>query len=268
MTMAGPGRFADLWLRVLSALVLAGFGGAAIWLGGIWFLGLVALAVAFMLWELLRMLAPGMAQEAAIAMAALSGGVVILAAGHGPLPILLGAALPAALAFVLPQGARLWFALYGAGLVLAGEALVGLRDGFGLAGLAWLVLIVIASDVMGYFAGKALGGPKLWQRISPKKTWSGTVAGWVGAALVGVMFSGVLGPAAGLALVSVLVAMAGQAGDIVESALKRRAGVKDSSRLIPGHGGFLDRFDAMMAAALMVFLMEKLGLFAPAVAVG
>lgn len=273
-------RFADLRQRVLSGAALAAIGGGAVWLGGVWFLGFVALAVALMLWETLRMLAPGMASAAIAAMAAAGGAMVALTAGLGALAAAAGAALPVALAFLIPRGGRLWFALYGAALVLAGEALVGLRDGFGLAGLAWLVLVVVTSDIMGYFVGKALGGPKLWPRVSPKKTWSGAVAGWIGAAVVGLLFSGAFftgapfsggasGPSGwGLALISVLAAMAGQAGDILESALKRRAGVKDSSGLIPGHGGFLDRFDAMMAAALIVFAMERLGLFAPAVALG
>lgn len=265
MNMAAAGRFADLGPRVVSALVLLVLGGGAVWVGGNWFLGFVALSVALMLWELLRMLAPGRAVGVLVMLAALGGGAVIMTAGQGPLPILLGAALPVALTLALPPEPRPWFAFYGTMLVLAGEALVSLRGGVGLVGVIWLVLVVISSDVMGYFAGKALGGPKFWPRVSPKKTWSGTVAGWIGAAGVGALFAGSVaaaGGAAGLAVISVAVAMAGQAGDILESALKRRAGVKDSSGLIPGHGGFLDRFDAMMAAALMVFVLERLGLFA------
>jgi phosphatidate cytidylyltransferase len=93
---------------------------------------------------------------------------------------------------------------------------------------------VIASDVLGYFAGRILGGPKFWPRVSPKKTWSGTVAGWVGAAGVG-LGSGPRGlGSAALVWVSPLVAFAGQMGDIAESAIKRRAGVKDSLEPDPG----------------------------------
>lgn len=270
MSAATSGRFADLGPRVASAAVLAGIGGGAIWLGGAWFLGFVALAVTLMLWETLRMLAPGLAARAHVALALVAGSMVILGAGYGGAAVLAAALTPLvlALALALPGGARAWFAVYGGALVLAGLALVGLRAGAGIAGLAWLVLVVVASDIAGYFAGKTLGGPKLWQRISPKKTWSGTVAGWIGAAAVGLAFGGGFGAGWSLVAVSVPVAMAGQAGDIVESALKRRAGVKDSSRLIPGHGGFLDRFDAMMAAALMVFALERLGLFDPVVALG
>jgi len=120
--------------------------------------------------------------------------------------------------------------------------------------------VVVASDVLGYFAGRMLGGPKFWPAISPKKTWSGTVAGWIGAALVGLVV--VLATGASWALVpfSALVAFAGQMGDIAESWVKRRAGVKDASALIPGHGGVLDRFDALIGAVVLVM---ALGLVAP-----
>ncbi|MEJ1997124.1 MAG: CDP-archaeol synthase [Maritimibacter sp.] len=101
--------------------------------------------------------------------------------------------------------------------------------------------------------------PSSWPRVSPKKTWSGTVAGWIGAALFGALIMpGLLSheygyqmPALIAACVAALLAFAGQMGDIIESAMKRHAGVKDSSQLIPGHGGVLDRFDALIAAAAL-----------------
>ena len=140
---------------------------------------------------------------------------------------------------------------YGAAILLAGAALIWLRcQPQGLVLTLWWLAVVIASDIMGYFAGRLLGGPKFWPRVSPKKTWSGTVAGWIGALIVGWAFSGTLGSV--VILFSPIVAFAGQMGDIAESAIKRRAGVKDSSNLIPGHGGVLDRFDAVIFAALIV----------------
>lgn len=120
--------------------------------------------------------------------------------------------------------------------------------------ILWLVALVIATDTAGYFAGKTIGGPKFWARISPKKTWAGTIAGWIAAALVGLLFGGV-----GLMVISALVAFASQMGDAAESALKRHTGIKDSSNLIPGHGGVFDRFDAMMGAALVVTVLNLLG---------
>lgn len=143
-------------------------------------------------------------------------------------------------------------AAYAAVILLAGWALIAMRSGeSGLIRLLWLVAVVVVSDVMGYFAGRLLGGPKFWPRVSPKKTWSGTVAGWLGAALVGAGFMSALGQGWALVPVSALVSFAGQMGDIAESAIKRRAGVKDSSALIPGHGGVLDRFDALIFAAVL-----------------
>ena len=134
---------------------------------------------------------------------------------------------------------------------------------WGVGWLLWLVLVVIVTDVFGYFAGRFFGGPKFWPAISPKKTWSGTVAGWIGAALVGLMFSinvegGVL-----LMVISIAVSMASQMGDIVESALKRKMGVKDSSDLIPGHGGLMDRFDGMLGASLFLLIIGQFIGFPP-----
>ena len=110
--------------------------------------------------------------------------------------------------------------------------------------------MVIATDVAGYFVGRIVGGPKFWPKVSPKKTWSGTVGGWVAAAAVGAFFGG--WP---LILVSVVTSFFSQMGDAAESAIKRRTGVKDSSNLIPGHGGLMDRFDALMGASLFIMLV-------------
>ena len=140
-------------------------------------------------------------------------------------------------------------------IMLAGYGLVALREGGGTQVILWLVAVVVASDVLGYFAGRMLGGPKFWERISPKKTWSGTVAGWIGAALVGLCFA-LAGSSWLLVPLSALVAFAGQMGDILESWVKRRAGVKDASSLIPGHGGVLDRFDALIGAVVLVMALR------------
>ena len=93
------------------------------------------------------------------------------------------------------------------------------------------------------------------------KHWSGTVAGWVAAAIVGALFAGPTGAGAALVLVSVLVSFAGQIGDIAESAIKRRTGIKDSSNLIPGHGGVLDRFDALLGASAVAILLWTFNVF-------
>lgn len=253
--------FTDLRARALSGVVMAAIGIGAVWAGGLVFDLLVSALVGLMVWELTRMLdrdaAFGKAEAQGIT-AAVAILVFWLQLAGG---FLLGAVVLtiALLAWRFPKD-RAIAAGYLALILFAGLGLMGLRSDFGMVWVLWLVLLVIGSDVAGYFAGRIIGGPKLWPRVSPKKTWSGTVAGWVLAALIAFAFMGPLGAGAGLILASVLVAMAGQAGDIAESAIKRHAGVKDSSNLIPGHGGVLDRFDAMIAAALMVLILASLGL--------
>lgn len=152
---------------------------------------------------------------------------------------------------------RVIFGAYLALVMVAAHGLIVIRNlpGSGVVLVLGIMLIVIASDAGGYFGGRLIGGPKFWPQVSPKKTWSGTVTGWVLAALVGGAFAEPLGAGTKVVALSVLLAFAGQMGDIAESAIKRRYGVKDSSNLIPGHGGMLDRFDALIAVAAGVLLI-------------
>ena len=181
----------------------------------------------------------------------------------GILRVLLVGLVPLAFGLlVLRDGHRTWLAY---GLVLAGAAMA-LTYGqvvVGPRGILVLVGIVVISDVAGYFAGRAFGGPKFWPKVSPKKTWSGTIAGWGGAAVVGGVFAMLTQAHVGLIGLSVAVSMASQLGDIAESAIKRRAGVKDSSNLIPGHGGLFDRFDGMLGAALFILIAGQIVGFPP-----
>jgi phosphatidate cytidylyltransferase len=180
--------------------------------------------------------------------------------GYGRLALLLVPALAGSFGGRRDPGI---FVAYAVIIMLTGLGLVLLRGGFGIPVILWIVALVVASDVMGYFAGRSLGGPKFWPAISPKKTWSGTVAGWVGAALVGWGFYAAGYGSAALIWISACVAFAGQLGDIAESAIKRRAGVKDASNLIPGHGGVMDRFDALAFAVVLVLALVLAGLLVP-----
>ncbi len=251
--MSASDRWSDLAPRILSAVVMIAAGLVAILSGGAVFLVSIALLCAAMLWELARMVA--LPQNAALALGALGAVVLVVAAqwGGGPLGWLL-LLIPGGLMALLAKRERPLAGVFGFLIIFAGAEMLALREGAGLLWLLWLIVIVITSDVAGYFAGRTLGGPKFWPRISPKKTWSGTIAGWLGAAVVGAVFALLTEAGAGLVLYSVLVAFAAQMGDIAESALKRRVGAKDSSALIPGHGGFLDRFDGMIGASFLVFL--------------
>lgn len=247
------GRWSDLTARVASAIVLVFVGGLEVWLGGLYFESFIGIACALMVWELVRMIAPDRG-ALAVGLAVLAGASVI-GAYHTPdyWPLLV-LALPVVVGLALIPAHRGLYALYCYWIGLAGVAFISVRENLGFDWMMWLIAVVVATDVAGYFAGKAIGGPKFWPRISPKKTWSGTAAGWIAAACVGIGFAWYADLGWLLVLASVLASMASQAGDISESALKRKMGVKDSSALIPGHGGFLDRFDGMMGAALMIFL--------------
>ncbi len=255
--------FTDLRARVISGLAMAVVGLAAIWLGG-WPMTVLALVLAGLMgWELHKMMVPdapeGRAEATGVVAVIL---VLVLTVWQGGWVALAGLALGAAImAWKMPRD-RVIFGLYFALILWAAHALIVLRGGYGLAFVLWLVCIVIASDVAGYFAGRMLGGPKFWPRVSPKKTWSGTVAGWLLAALVGAGFVAWQGWPWALVAASPLLAFAGQLGDIAESAIKRHLGVKDSSHLIPGHGGVLDRFDAMIAVAALALVLAYLGAFA------
>lgn len=255
MNTASPSKWDDLRPRVLSAIVMLAVGGEAIWVGGMIFAVVAVLATAVMMWELAHMTV-GEGADLSIPLAVLAA--VSLALNiWWPSPWgVLALPLPALAGLLAPRRDRAVFFGYALVIMLTGLCLVILRQSLGLIPVVWLLAVVIASDIMGYFAGRILGGPKFWPAVSPKKTWSGTIAGWVGAALVGLGFWMAGAGEAALIWVSPLVAFAGQMGDIAESAIKRRAGVKDSSNLIPGHGGLMDRFDALAFAAITFTLLH------------
>ncbi|MBQ0806171.1 phosphatidate cytidylyltransferase [uncultured Sulfitobacter sp.] len=249
-------KWSDLAARLGSAAAMVVIGLAGIFMGGHIFHVLVAIICGLMAWELVGMLSPDQ-PGTKIQMGLLVGGAT-LAAIYLPigfaLPVLLA---PALVGFGQLAKHRTIFMCFTVLILLAGFGLVQLRDGYGFGWMMWLVLVVVVTDVVGYFAGRAIGGPKFWPRVSPKKTWSGTAAGWVGAAIVGYLFSINTGIGMQLVGVSIAVSMASQMGDMAESGMKRRVGAKDSSNLIPGHGGLLDRFDGMLGAALFLLIIGQ-----------
>jgi phosphatidate cytidylyltransferase len=257
------GRFSDLSARLASGAVLAVIGVAAVWSGGLVMLAFVAAIVGIMVWELARMLDPAAGQGRAIVLAVTAAVAVvsarILPEGLG-LPLLF---LPVFAGLALLARNRTLFLVFTLLIGTAGFGLHIQRDVFGFVWIAWLISVVIVTDVVGYFAGRIIGGPKFWPRVSPKKTWSGTVAGWLGAICVGLGFMHLTGAGYELLGVSVAVAMASQVGDIAESAIKRRMGVKDASHIMPGHGGLLDRFDGMLGAAIFLLFVEQVVEFPP-----
>lgn len=257
----------ELKLRVTSALVLAALVLVTTIVGG-WPFRLLWCAVAGLVaYEWIAMVARRHAVAGGLAVGI--GGLLL-----GLLPITPGAvagagALAAFAGAVVAARSRNTMALLAAGIAYALIfALVTpiLREHptLGLALIVWTFAVVWLTDTAAYFAGRTLGGPKLMPRVSPKKTWSGAIGGTLAGTLGGFAVWSATPEAAGLGwlpalLGSAMASIASQAGDLFESAMKRRFGAKDSSRLIPGHGGFLDRLDGywsvlVLAGLALVFL--------------
>jgi len=262
-----------LVLRLLAAALLAPPVLLAVVLGPPWSDLLLLLLALGMAWEWGRLCGAGRPfglPEAALTLAAPT---VLLLGMLGGAAVALGGFLLALLLLVLaargaarPDVPLPWLLLGLAYVTLPLLLLRWLRgdDAEGRLLVLWLLLVVWATDTGAYAAGKAIGGPKLAPRLSPRKTWAGLAGGVVAAAATAAMLASWtgLGPALPLALLGALLALVGQAGDLLESGIKRHFGVKDSSGLIPGHGGLLDRVDALVAATLPLAALAMLGVFA------
>jgi phosphatidate cytidylyltransferase len=253
-------------LRVVSTLAMMPLALALVILGGWPFACLVCLAVVLMALEW-RQLTQARFDEhagelAAASVAGLGLLVVLLAASGRPLEALLALAagsLAAALIAWRSGAPPLWIGLGAAYFALPALALVWLRNlpQTGLLLVVWLLVVLWTTDIVAYLVGRKVGGARLAPRISPGKTWSGLCGGVLAAALAGAVTAWAIGSerllhAAGL---GGLLAIVSQIGDLIESSFKRRAGVKDSGTLIPGHGGVLDRLDGLILAAPVLALL-------------
>ncbi len=267
--MTAGGGFGDLGLRVVSAVALAAATLALTWYGAWTFALLVGAVVVAVSWEWLKVVRQT-SEDAAFVVTSVAGVAGVILAIVQPVGLSVAVVAAGALAgFALAArsggGAAGWAAFFG-GLYagLPGIALSWLRSGdsHGLMGVLLVLLAVWATDTGAYVAGRTLGGPKLWARLSPKKTWSGLIGGVTAAGVVAyALASAVASPRpVSVAVLGLVLAVISQAGDLTESALKRRSGVKDASQLIPGHGGFMDRVDglifAAVAAALWAFVVD------------
>jgi phosphatidate cytidylyltransferase len=240
---------AVLRVRILSALVLAPPAIAAAWFGSPWLQVIVAVAAACMGWEWARLAGGGSRLVGGTMAASLLVPIAFMVLGWERSALLL--ALLGSVAVWLEDGpARLWAALGTLSIALPCLGLLWLAQVAGRDAVLWLFVTVWATDCGAYAAGRILGGPRLAPAASPNKTWAGFIGGLAAAALVGAITAPITGaPTLILMAVGIGLSCAAQLGDLVESLAKRRFGVKDSSGLIPGHGGFLDRLDGMLAAA-------------------
>jgi phosphatidate cytidylyltransferase len=268
MTSSPPAKrfdWSNLGLRIVSAAILAPMAAAAVWLGGWVFLVLIAVAVALLTIEWGEMCD----RETPVRAASVMTSAILVAVfasylGHpwiGWSLVGVGAAVGALIALVrgkIDRPADIAFGVLYVGAPCV--CLVWLRDS--LEGRGWtlmLLSVVWAADIGAFSVGSVLKGPKLWPRFSPNKTWSGFIGGLAASVAAAEAITLVLpheaepGPRA-TALIGLAAGLAAMGGDLWESMLKRRFGVKDSGRLIPGHGGLLDRVDGLMFGALVVAL--------------
>lgn len=258
--MALRGR--DMVIRATSALVLAPAALLAIWAGGGWFLGLMILASVVLSVEWARM---SEARSWKLMATTVSVGVILalVSTYMGRLSLALVLLVVAAGCAALFARLRRQDALNAAyGMLYLGWPailMVWLREQPDPVGLNWTALVFVvawSSDVVAYLAGSLIGGPKLWPRFSPNKTWAGFFGGVVAGTVAGGLMGGLLDmgslTAVWGAVLGFFAALATMAGDLWESALKRRFGVKDAGNLIPGHGGLLDRVDGLMFAVVVV----------------
>lgn len=253
------GLGADFGVRLVSGLVMAVVAAGVIFAGPYSFYALVTAVAVATAWEWSRLVrGNGFDAAGGLHMACAGLSAVLAAMGWPGLGIML-VVIGAILVLLLSIGGR--SALSSLGVLYAGLpaiSLIWLRSdvSLGLLAILFLVLVVIATDVGAFVAGRLVGGRKLWPAVSPNKTWSGLLGAICASAVAAGAFSFAVQGASvfRLALVGAALAIVAQAGDLAESSLKRSFHVKDTSNLIPGHGGVMDRVDGLVAAALAVGL--------------
>ena len=267
-----PGK-SDLMPRILSALVLAPLAVMVAWLpsssystAGTWVFGIFWLIAAVAVWWEWTTLVSGQTSGNRLLLYFLGSSALMLAMVVAEFsmtrtrtPMLIIALGVLAAGVFARAERRIWVAagvLY-AGALLTAPILLRRDAELGLVAILFLFALVWATDIAGYFTGRAFGGPKLAPSISPNKTWSGAIGGAFGGMLAGGAVAALAGvgnlPA--IALVALGLSAAAQAGDLFESAIKRRFGAKDAGRLIPGHGGVMDRVDGFIAAAAVAMAL-------------
>jgi phosphatidate cytidylyltransferase len=260
---AGAPRSSELVLRVCSALVLVPLAIGTAYLGG-WafalFWGAAAIGV---LWEWISLVAPSEERSMLlIGGAALALAVALSGMGHAlaAIVVLAMGALGVAALTLAPRRAWIAGAVVYAGALAVAPIVLRLDEEDGFLAVIFLFAIVWMTDIGAYFAGRALRGPKVVPQVSPNKTWAGAVGGLLAAILAAVAVAklGALSAIFPLAVLALALSVFAQAGDLFESFLKRRFHAKDSSHLIPGHGGLMDRLDGFVTASVAAALIGLL----------
>ena len=248
----------DLRLRLISASFLLIISAFCIYFGNYLFTLFIISLVGVMHWELGKMLSP-MSTQALWFSAFLSmlSTLCLLASDSFLWPILI-----LLMNFHFQKNffhhSRYFGAFYSLAVIVCGIIFYRVRLEFGLYHTVWLIGIVVVTDTAGYLIGRIIGGPKVFPRISPKKTWAGVLAGWFAVGLFSWSFVENVAPQSlfiKFVSISIILSVSAQLGDMIQSQLKRRSDVKDSSGLLPGHGGFMDRFDGFVGAMVVTGLI-------------
>jgi phosphatidate cytidylyltransferase len=250
----------DLKPRAAAAAAMGSLALATAWIGGFVFAVFWWLASIVVLWEWQRLVGGARLAER-VTVGGLAVAIAALFALHNSFPGVIAALVLGAVAVGWLAGRKdeVWAAagaLY-AGALVASVGLLRVSPSFGLAAILWLFAVVWGADIAAYFAGRLIGGPRLWPSVSPGKTWAGAIVGALAGAVLGLMLMGWTNLLAALFWLGLATAVVSELGDLAESALKRRFGVKDSSGLIPGHGGLMDRLDAFVAASVFAAVVAS-----------
>ena len=248
----------DLRLRLVSASFLIFISAFCIYFGNYLFTLFIISLIGVMHWELGKMLSP-MSVQAMWFSAFLSMFMTfcLLASNSILWPVLL-----LWINFYFQRHffhySRNFGAFYSLAVIVCGIIFYRVRLEFGLYHTIWLIGIVVVTDTAGYLIGRIIGGPKIFPRISPKKTWAGVLAGWFAVGLFSWLFVENIAPQSlfiKFISISIILSVSAQIGDMIQSHLKRKSDVKDSSGLLPGHGGFMDRFDGFVGAMVVTGLI-------------
>ncbi|HZZ25779.1 MAG TPA: phosphatidate cytidylyltransferase [Roseiarcus sp.] len=248
----------DLKPRVAAAVAMGSLALATAWIGGFVFAVFWWVASIVLLWEWQRLVGGARLAER-VAVGSLLVGLSALSALHNSI-LGVGAALvlgAVAVGWLAGRREGIWAAVGAiyAGALVASAVLLRISPSFGLASILWMFAVVWGTDIAAYFAGRLIGGPRLWPSVSPGKTWAGAIVGALAGAVLGLMLAAWTNRLAALFWLGLATAIVSELGDLFESALKRRFGVKDSSGLIPGHGGLMDRLDAFVAASVFAAIV-------------